>query len=83
METKRILTIVEIIGLAVLAAVGYYGWQYWQNRQAQEPLPTYLSEEATQALEAAKNPVENIAETNPFKQEETNPLLDLYKNPFE
>jgi len=24
-----------------------------------------------------------VAETNPFKKEETNPLLNKYKNPFE
>ena len=83
METKRILTIVEIVAVAVLIVVGFYGWRYWQKRQAQEPLPTYLSEEATKALEAAQNPVKNLAETNPFKNEETNPLLNKYKNPFE
>lgn len=73
----------EIVALVALIVGGYYSWKYWQKRQAQEPLPTYLSEEATQALEKAQNPVKNVAETNPFKKEETNPLLNLYKNPFE
>lgn len=73
-----------IVGAAVLVVAGYYGWQYWQKKQAaEEPLPTYLSDEATQALEAAQNPLKNVAETNPFKKEETNPLLNKYKNPFE
>lgn len=82
MDTKKLIE--TIVGVAVLIVVGYYGWQYWQKRQAvQEPLPTYLSEEATQALETAQNPVKKVTETNPFKEEETNPLLNIYKNPFE
>ena len=82
MSVKKIIELIVI--LAVLVVAGYYGWQYWQERQAaQEPLPTYLSEEATQALDAAQNPVKNLTETNPFKEEETNPLLNKYKNPFE
>ena len=82
MDAKK--AILAIAGLAVLAVAGYYGWQYWQKSQIkQEPLPTYISEEASQALETAQNPVKNVAETNPFKEEETNPLLNKYKNPFE
>ena len=82
MDTKKLILV--LVGLAVLAVAGYYGWQYWQKQQIkQEPLPTYISEEATQALETAQNPVKKVAETNPFKKEETNPLLNVYKNPFE
>jgi len=82
MSAKKLIW--TIVGLAVLIAAGYYGWQYWQKLQtAPEPLPTYLSEEANQALETAQNPVKNVSETNPFKEEETNPLLNKYKNPFE
>ena len=79
---KKTWLIVGVLALA--AAAGYFSWQYWQKLQIkQEPLPTYISEEASRALETAQNPVKNVVETNPFKKEETNPLLNVYKNPFE
>jgi cytoskeletal protein RodZ len=80
---KFLITTVGII--AVLAVIAGGLWYWFVGRQAakKEPLPTFLSEEATQALETAQNPAKNVAETNPFKKEETNPLLNKYKNPFE
>ena len=83
MDTKKLIWI--IVGLAVLALLVAGGWYWfiWRQAAKEEPLPTFLSEEATQALDAAQNPVKNVAETNPFKKEETNPLLNKYKNPFE
>lgn len=80
---KVLLTTVEIIVALAVIAGGLWYWFVGRQSVKEEPLPTYLSEEATQALEAAQNPVKNLAETNPFKNEETNPLINLYKNPFE
>ena len=79
---KSLITTVEIIAVLIIIAGGFWYW-YVGRQPSEEPLPTYLSEEATNALETAQNPVKNVVETNPFKNEETNPLLNKYKNPFE
>ena len=80
---KSLFTAIEIIGVLAIIAGGLWYWFVGRQAVEEEPLPTYLSEEATQALETAQNPMKNLAETNPFKEEETNPLLNKYKNPFE
>lgn len=82
-KKKFLLNVVEIIAVLAIIAGGLWYWFAWRQAAKKEPLPTFLSEEATQALETAQNPVKNVAETNPFKKEETNPLLNKYKNPFE
>lgn len=81
MKNNLIIAISAVIAV-ILISGGLWYW-YVLRKPSEEPLPTYLSEEATQALETAQNPVKNVAETNPFKKEETNPLLNKYKNPFE
>lgn len=81
-KTKKIMIFSAVVLILVIAA-GIWYWFVWRQAAKVELLPTYLSESASQALETAQNPVEKVAETNPFKNEETNPIINIYKNPFE
>ena len=75
--------------LALVVVIGAGFW-YWQGRKAAmvERGTTQLNEEAVsvgfgaQVLEKSQNPIKDrIPETNPFEKN-TNPLKDVYKNPF-
>ena len=82
----RVRTVVAaIIVVGVLAGVGYW---YWTTRKGPEQvIPTGLGSEL---FEKARNPLRGelpetnpfTAETNPFEETKTNPLKDVYKNPF-
>lgn len=80
---KFLITTVEIIAVSAVIAGGLWYWFLGRQSIKEEPLPTFISEEASQALETAQNPVKKVVETNPFKNKETNPFINLYKNPFE
>ena len=51
---KFLFTVAEIIAVLAVIAGGLWYW-FWGRQPAKEkPAPTYLSEEATQALETAQ-----------------------------
>ncbi len=83
---NRVNLAIAIVAVAALILLGVW---WWQKSQKTETLPAaQIGEEKPAGLggqlyESVKNPVEGkVPETNPFKTE-TNPLKDVYKNPFE
>jgi hypothetical protein len=78
------IIVVTIIVVAVSAGVGYW---YWRSRKPEQVTPTGLGAEL---FEKGRNPLRGElpevnpfnAETNPFEETKTNPLKDVYKNPF-
>lgn len=85
-QKSNINFIIAVVVIAVLVLVG--AW-WWQKNKKFEAIPPQTTEEQKpaglggQLYESVSNPVEGkVPETNPFKTE-TNPLKDVYKNPFE
>ena len=83
MNTKQLYT---SIGIAIVVLIGIGVW-YFQMKNASEIPGAIPREEASlgaQLFEESANPVkENLPETNPFEQVNTNPIDKIYKNPFE
>lgn len=77
--------IIAVIVIAVLILAGAWWWQ--KNKKPETTSPQIGEQEPAglggQLYESVNNPIEGkVPETNPFKTE-TNPLKDVYKNPFE
>ncbi len=78
------LPIIAIFAVVIIAALAFW---WWQNGKEAEVLQLPETEQpaslGSQIYESVSNPVGGkVPETNPFKTE-TNPLKDVYKNPFE
>lgn len=85
-QKNNVITMVAIVVAVVLILLGVWWWQKDQKTEIAPGEP--IGEEKPAGLgselyESVNNPVEGkVPETNPFKTE-TNPLKDVYKNPFE
>ncbi len=93
MNKNLVRPITGLIILVVLAAVGFW---YWSQKGGQgifprpsAPAARELSPAAVeeslggQIFEQTQNPLKNkLPPTNPFEKTETNPLKDVYQNPF-
>lgn len=93
---SRQKTIIMTVAVILIIAVGVVFW-YWQKKdgapgtgeQAQVPSAAELSPAevkvslGAQILEQTQNPLKGkLPPTNPFEEAETNPLKDVYQNPF-
>lgn len=83
---------------AVLLATGGVGFWYWQKSSGpvtetgngirtssiSELSPTEVKESlGAEIVDQIQNPLKGkLPPTNPFEKAETNPLEDIYKNPF-
>lgn len=85
-----------LIAIAVLVIVAGVALWYWSaSRRIEAPRePQTLTKELSpaeakdtlggQILGKTQNPLEGeLPATNPFEKTETNPLKDIYRNPFE
>lgn len=85
-ETQKLNLVIAIVVIAVVI-IGVYLWWYYSNNpkapsaQDSETLGEQVSGQTQTPTDSMPdvNPYE--ADTNPF--EKTNPLKDVYKNPFE
>lgn len=71
-----------VVAVIVLAALGFW---YFGVKKSEAPRGEAGPEALGEALfEKAQNPVKDaLPETNPFQTEtKTNPLKDVYQNPF-
>lgn len=94
MANKQKMSIIGAIAILVIAA-GVVFWYMSANRRMENPLKQQtltkeLSPEEAQdtlggqILGKTQNPIEGeLPATNPFEETETNPLKDIYRNPFE
>ncbi|MBI4114811.1 MAG: hypothetical protein HY445_03140 [Candidatus Niyogibacteria bacterium] len=82
---------ISIVIVIIIAAIGFW---YWQSKKAVPrrtvaPFSELTPAEARdtlggQILGKTQNPLEGeLPPTNPFEETETNPLKDVYRNPFE
>mgnify|MGYP001558929687 CR=1 FL=1 len=81
---KKILIIV-VIAAFVLIAASYWYWKSYKSELIAVPEGVAAPAEQLGAdiFEKAQNPLKNeLPTTNPFKQAETNPIVDVYRNPF-
>lgn len=88
MESKsKTIAIAAIVALVAAAGIGFW---YWQKKGGQG-----IGQQATlsqaeiegslggQLFEKTQNPIKDkLPPTNPFEETETNPLKDVYQNPF-
>ena len=85
------MVLVSVIIAVIIAAAGFW---YWSQKRAAVPATTAPFGELTpaeakntlggQILGKIQNPLEGeLPPTNPFEKTETNPLKDVYRNPFE
>lgn len=92
MDNKKLIPIVVIV---LIFLAGGFGFWYWSQRKVAAPKTTkelfsdLSPAEAKdtlggQILGKMQNPLEGeLPPINPFEKTETNPLKDVYKNPFE
>ena len=91
MENKRKTIIVVAVAALVIAAAGFW---YWQSKKAVTVTTRALFSELSpaeakdtlggQIIRKIQNPLEGeLPLINPFEKTETNPLKDVYRNPFE
>ncbi|GEM_PF-4119231 len=72
--------VIIVAALLVLVA----GVWYYMSRRMPVPLAVpAVVPLGEQLLEKIQNPIKNaVPTTNPFKKAETNPFINVYKNPF-
>lgn len=86
-------TIIIAVTAALIIATGIGFW-YWQSKNVTPQTTTALFNQLSpaeakdtlggQILGKTQNPLEGeLPPTNPFEKTETNPLKDVYRNPFE
>lgn len=83
MQMKSRLLILYIVTGAILIGAGVWFW--YTSRLAQEGVfeePASLGEQLFEQVEQSANVAEEVPQTNPFNKP-TNPLKDVYNNPFE
>lgn len=85
MDAKKVLTIIEIVAVVALVVGGYWYWKNVYDKAPEKVEESFISEEATQSLESIDQPIKKDAlpQTNLFKETETNPFIDTYRNPFD
>lgn len=95
MENGKRATIIGIIAVILIVALGFFvWWKYY--KKASLPVPTTPTATTTpqtlggQIYEQVQNPAEKLPQTNPFEakvnpfeEAKTNPYKDVYKNPFQ
>lgn len=94
MQSKQKISIIGAVAILVIAS-GVVFWYVSSSQRIEAPLePQTLTKESSvdeakdtlggQILGKTQNPLEGeLPATNPFEKTETNPLKDVYKNPFE
>ncbi len=92
MNNKKLIPIVAVVLILLAGGVGFW---YWSQRKAAAPkTTTALSNQLSpagaedtlggQIIGKTQNPLEGeLPPTNPFEKTETNPLKNVYRNPFE
>ena len=92
MNNKKLIPIVAV---ALIFLAGGAGFWYWSQRKVSTPetttapfselTPTEAKDTlGGQIIGKTQNPLEGeLPPTNPFEKTETNPLKNVYRNPFE
>ena len=92
-KPKPIFIVIIVSILVIVAGVGFW---YWQKKGAKAIFPQTSIPEAEnlspaevkeslggQIFEQTQNPLKGkLPPTNPFEETETNPLKNVYQNPF-
>ncbi|MBI2011069.1 MAG: hypothetical protein HYS89_02500 [Candidatus Colwellbacteria bacterium] len=92
MGNKKLITIIVVLILLALGA-GFWFWSQKGGRGISPQLSVPTAKELSpaeikgslggQIFEQTQNPLKNkLPPTNPFEKTETNPLKDVYQNPF-
>lgn len=92
MDNKKLIPIIVVLILLALGA----GFWFWSQKGGQEIFPQFFAPSAQELspaevegslggriFEQTQNPLKGkLPPTNPFEKAETNPLKDVYQNPF-
>ena len=96
MNTKQKPLFFIVIGIVAVAFLGLGGFWFWSQKGQQINFPQSFVPGAkelssaeveeslgSQILEQIQNPLKGkLPPTNPFENAKTNPLEDVYQNPF-
>jgi hypothetical protein len=87
MDQRKAIFVTVVVLLVAAGGVGIWLWQREVPQLELAKLPSFRESEESlggQIYERSQNPLSGeIPPTNPFEVKETNPLSNIYKNPFE
>lgn len=93
MDNKKLIPIIIVVLVLVAGGAGFW---YWSQKGGQGISPWFSTPTAKELspaeverslggriFEQTQNPLKGkLPPTNPFEETETNPLKDVYQNPF-
>ncbi|MDO8408029.1 MAG: hypothetical protein Q7S95_02215 [bacterium] len=92
-QKQKTIIIATIVIFLLAGGVGFWLWSengrqgipsWFSDSTARELSPAEIEESlGSQIVEQTNNPLKGkLPPTNPFEETETNPLKDVYQNPF-